>query len=59
MFCNEAKKGKCNNKEYVKQEFVVEKMEDMLKGVQISIYLPFSWLDKNCLEFEPNFRCVC
>jgi hypothetical protein len=36
LFCNNCKKGKCNNKAYIKQEIVLEQMNDMLKGIQIN-----------------------
>ncbi len=36
IFCNNAKKGKCDNKEYVKQEIVLEQMSDILKEIEIN-----------------------
>ena len=36
IFCNNAKKGKCDNKEYVKQELVLEQISDILKEIKIS-----------------------
>lgn len=52
LFCNNAKKGKCSNKEYVKQEIVLEQAEEILKGIELSDVAL-----KELQKFLDNRRC--
>jgi hypothetical protein len=36
LLCNNTKKSKYSNKSYVKQEIVLEKAEELLKGIKLS-----------------------